>query len=126
MANKLTYDITYSNPISISVENYLNDENTVVYLYHGKADQFLSIVGEDGLSNRQRIEQSYKTPEEKRYIGAAYNKLLIKSGTILYLEYDKVNSPNFVTEGIEVVLTTILSMDLNLLKQILLMEGKME
>jgi hypothetical protein len=99
---KKLYHITFSSPQFRTLGDFLEDKSSVVNIYFSRPDYFLSIVGEDGLTNRQRIETSYKTSEEKIYIGASAYDLLLKVGTVLYLEYDSVQVA-FATEGIEVV-----------------------
>lgn len=103
--SKELYKITHSSPELKTVGDYLNEDNSIAFIYNGKADEFLNIVGEDGLTNRQRIESSFKNSEEKRFIGLESTKLPLKVGTVLYIEYSKVNNASFVTEGIEVVST---------------------
>ncbi|MBC7948984.1 MAG: M15 family metallopeptidase [Chitinophagaceae bacterium] len=100
---KSLYQITHSSPQQTTVGDLLNDKNGVAYIYHTDPDAFLAIVGKDGKTNRQRIEATYKFPEEKRYIGYKANLLPLKVGTLLYLEFSKVNEASWLTEGIEVL-----------------------
>lgn len=103
--DKELYHVTFSSPELTTVGDYLDDKNSPAYMYNTMPEKFLSIVGEDQLTNRQRIESSFKTPDERAFIGAKATDLPIKVGTLLYLEFDKVNNASFVTEGIEIVST---------------------
>ena len=99
------YKITHSSPELDTVGDFLFDKNCPAHSYWEKPDDFLNIIGIDDLTNRERIEATYKTSEEKIYIGVSANKLLLKVGTILFIDYAEINSLSFVTEGIEVVST---------------------
>jgi hypothetical protein len=103
MPNQQTYFITFSSPEYKNLGEFLADPNSPVNIYVNNADDFLKIIGDDKLTNRKRIESFYKTPDDRIYIGADAIKLPVKLGTVLYLEYSKVNAPSFITEGIEVV-----------------------
>lgn len=106
---KELYKITHSSPEIKTVGDFLDDRNGVAHSYQKKPDAFLAIsaVDSDGVrrTNRERIERSYCFPEEREYISAKANDLLLKVGTLLYVEYSEINSLSFVTEGIEVVST---------------------
>lgn len=103
--SKELYKITVSSPEFETVGDFLDDQNSVAFSYSNDPEKFLNVVGEDTLTNRQRIENSYHTVAEKIFIGAKASRLPLKVGTILYIEYDKLNELSFVTEGIEVVST---------------------
>jgi hypothetical protein len=103
---KELYKITHSSPELETVGDFLNDRDSIANTYKDDPERFLNIVGShDHLTNRQRIEQSYFLPADKRLIGSSASKLPLKIGTLLYVEYDKINELSFVTEGIEVVNT---------------------
>jgi hypothetical protein len=87
MPNQQTYFITFSSPEYKNLGEFLDDPNSPVNIYVNNADDFLKIIGDDGLTNRKRIESFYKTPDDKIYIGADAIKLPVKLGTVLYLEY---------------------------------------
>jgi hypothetical protein len=101
--NKQLYQVIVSSPIYQTVSDYLNDINSPAYQYTEMPETFLKIIGTDGLTNRQRIEQGYKDFEDKKYIGAPATGLKLRVGTIFYLEYEKVNYQSFLTKGLEVV-----------------------
>lgn len=103
---KELYKITHSSPELKTVGDFLSDSDSIANAYENDPERFLNIVGShDGLTNRQRIEQSYFLPEDKRLIGSSAAKLPLPIGMLLYVEYDKINELSFVTEGIEVVST---------------------
>src|SRR5574337_903857 len=99
------YKVVHSSPEINTVWKYVNASDSPAYNYRDNLNKFLSVIGEDGLTNRQRIEETFKYPEEKQYIGTEANKLPLKVGTILYLEFDEVNSISAMIQGIEVVST---------------------
>jgi hypothetical protein len=99
------YKVVHSSPEIDTVWKYINATDGVAYNYRDNVNKFLAVIGEDGLTNRQRIEATFKTPEEKRYIGLEGNKLPLKVGTVIYLEYEKINQVSFLIEGIDVVST---------------------
>ena len=99
------YMLTHSSPEYNTVGDLLNDKGSICNSYVNDPDGFLAVKGKDGLTNRQRIEQSFVTSEDKRNIGLPAKSLPIKVGTLLYIEYDKINETSFLTEGIEVVTT---------------------
>lgn len=104
MPNKTElYHFTHSSPEIETVAELLANASSPAFLYNKEPNTFLAIVGEDNLTNRQRIEATFVLPEDIFYVGAAWDKLPLHPGTILYLEYEKVNQPSFLTEGIEVV-----------------------
>jgi hypothetical protein len=105
MADKSLYKVVHSSPEIDTVWKYVHAPDSPAYNYRDNIDKFLAVVGEDGLTNRQRIETTFNNPEEKQYIGIAGDKLPLKVGTVLYLEYDKVNQVSFLIEGIDVVST---------------------
>jgi hypothetical protein len=105
MGNIKVYKVVHSSPEIDTVWKYIHASDSPAYNYRDEVNKFLSIIGEDGLTNRQRIESTFKNPEEKSYIGLDGNKLPLKVGTVLYLEYEKVNQISFLIEGIEVVST---------------------
>jgi len=100
---KELYHFTHSSPEIETVADLLESNSSPAFMYFNKPERFLAIVGEDKLTNRQRIESMYLLPEEKIYIGAGWSKLPLMVGTILYLESEQVNQPSFLTEGINVV-----------------------
>jgi len=99
------YHITTS-PEYGTVMDLLNDPNSVASSYLNDPDRFLSIVGEDGLTNRERIELTYIHPGELLNKGKKADKLPLKTGTLLYVEFEYINQESFLTEGIEVVSTS--------------------
>lgn len=101
--NSELYHFIHTSPEIETVADLLNQQSSPAFLYQQYPERFLAIVGEDNLTNRQRIENSYLLPEDKIFIGKAWSKLRLLPGTLLYLEYEKVNQPSFLTEGIEVV-----------------------
>lgn len=99
------YKVVHSSPEIDTVWKYVSASDSVAFNYRDDIEKFLAVIGEDTLTNRQRIEATFKTPEEKRYIGAEAKKLPLKVGTVLYLEYEKINQISFLIEGIDVVST---------------------
>src|SRR6218665_126567 len=104
MPESFKYKVVHSSPEIDTVWKYINTPDLPAYNYRDDINRFLSVVGDNGWTNRQRIESTF-SPEEKSLIGAEGNRLPIKVGTVLYLEYEKVNQVSFLTEGIEVVST---------------------
>lgn len=105
MPDRGLYKVFHSSSEIKTVIDYVNDISSPAYPYAKDPERFLNIIGDDGLTNRQRIERGYKLKSEKEYIGAPANRLLLKPGIIFYLEYEKVNEQSFLTQGIEVVTT---------------------
>lgn len=104
--DKKLYKVTHSSPEIKTVIDYVTDPNSPAFIYAANPADFLAVAGEDGITNRQRIEETFKYPEEKKWIGLSADKLPLKVGTVLYIEYEKVNKASFVTEGIGVVSTS--------------------
>ena len=100
---KQLYHFTHSSPEIKTVADLLNNPNSPAFLYNTDPNGFLNIVGEDGRTNRERIEATFTFPEYKRFIGAPFSKLPLLNGTLLFVEYEKVNKPSFLTEGITVI-----------------------
>lgn len=103
MPGKKLYHFTHSSPEIKTVADLLDRKDSPIFLYNQDPNGFLNIVGEDGLTNRQRIECTYTLPEDAIYKGADFSRMPLLTGTVLYLEYSKVNKPSFLTEGINVV-----------------------
>ncbi len=97
------YHFTHSSPEITTVADLLANADSPAFLYNKDPNGFLQIIGEDGLTNRQRIEATYTLPGDAIFKGAKFSRLILKVGTLLYIEYEKVNQPSFLTEGIEVV-----------------------
>lgn len=97
------YTVTFSSPEFKTVFEYLNYGQSPAFSYRNEPERFLNVLGPDGLTNRQRIERTYYTASEKEYVGKSAEFLLIKTGTLFYLEFEVVNETSFLTEGIEVV-----------------------
>ncbi len=103
MPGKKLYHYTHSSPEIKTVADLLADHNSPVFLYNQDPNGFLAIKGEDGLTNRERIESTYTLPEDAIYKGADFSRMPLHTGTLFYLEYSKVNQPSFLTQGINVV-----------------------
>lgn len=103
MPNNQLYHFTHSSPEIKTLADLLDNPNSPAFMYNEDPNGFLKIVGEDGLTNRQRIEATYTLPEDAIYIGAEFSRMPVKVGTLLYLAYEKVNKPSFLTEGIDVI-----------------------
>jgi len=101
---KQLYHYTHSSPEITTLADLLTNQDSPCYLYFNQPETFLNIIGEDGLTNRQRIESTYTLPSDPAP-GTKFSRMTIKVGTLLYLEYEKVNQPSFLTAGIEVVST---------------------
>src|SRR5258706_16470834 len=99
------YKVTFSSSEEKDVLAYLSDPSSIARVYQNDPEGFLNITGEDGLTNRQRIEATYRTPEEKKFIGANAANLPLKVGVLLYIEQDKANQSALAISGIEVIST---------------------
>lgn len=98
------YSISFSSPEYKTLGAWISDPSSPIFCYNDKPDYFLdNIVGEDGLTNRQRIHEQFKTPDTRDFINSGFQTLPIHPGLLLYLEYSVVNQTGFVTEGIQVV-----------------------
>ncbi|MFT3908057.1 MAG: hypothetical protein QM737_01415 [Ferruginibacter sp.] len=103
MPGKKLYHFTHSSPEIKTLADLLAKQDSPVFLYNQDPNGFLKIIGEDGQTNRQRIESTYTLPEDAIYKGADFSRMPLHTGTVLYLEFEKVNKPSFLTEGINVV-----------------------
>lgn len=96
------YHFTHSSPEITTVADLLANQNSPAFLYNREPLRFLNIIGEDGLTNRQRIEATYTLPDDP-VKDTPFTRMTLKVGTIFYLEAEMVNKPSFLTEGIQVV-----------------------
>lgn len=110
------YKVVNSSSELNTVYKYVSSLDSPAIGYVNNLNGFLAVVGEDGLTNGQRIIQSFKTAYERNIlindgvIDESDNVLTpevlpIKPGTVFYIEYEKVNTISFLTEGLEVVST---------------------
>ncbi len=106
MPNKTElYMVTHSSPELETVGDYLNVQTSPAFAYNGNSDKFLSVVGKDKKTNRERIIGTYNSIEKKRYANYSGSNLPLKVGTLFYIEAEKLNTISFATEGIKVVST---------------------
>lgn len=98
------YHFTHSSPEITTVADLLANANSPAYLYNREPERFLKVIGEDGLTNRERIEATYTLPDDPPK-GTKFSRMTLKVGTVFYLEAEMVNKPSFLTDGIEVVST---------------------
>lgn len=117
MADIKKYKVIHSSPEIDTVYKYVSATDSPAANYIGNMQAFLNVMGDDKLTNGQRILSTFKTAYDRQPlidsgIIASDGKtvldagsLPLKVGTILYLEYEKINTVSFLTEGLEVVST---------------------
>jgi hypothetical protein len=116
MAELKTYKVTHSSPELETLHDYITDPDSPAFAYGNDYRRFLAVLGEDGLTNEHRMMAGLKTASERNQLIRSgiindNNEILnpalirIKVGTIFYIEFEKVNTVSFLTEGIEVVST---------------------
>lgn len=101
------FHFTHTDPEIDTVFDLLKDPNSPAFLYGTDPNGFLNVLGEENppLTNRQRIEATYTLNIDKGFIGATYDKMPLKVGTLIYIDRAKINQETFLTEGIEIVST---------------------
>ncbi|HMG66455.1 MAG TPA: hypothetical protein VK588_02180, partial [Chitinophagaceae bacterium] len=114
-----TYKVVISSSELNTLYKYVNAPDSPAGNYLQDLNGLLGVTDDNGESNLQRIFQTYKTSIEfdalvdagilskndNKYTVLTPEDLPLKVGTVLYLEYNKVNTISFLTEGLEVVST---------------------
>lgn len=103
------YQVIHSSPEVKTVYDYCNQIDSVAFKYVQKISEFLNIVGEDNITNLDRILASYTTVDEKNINGqlskspSLQGQMLLKVGTKLFIPISEVERVGLLTQGIEVV-----------------------
>jgi hypothetical protein len=104
MADQIeVYEVIHTSPLFKTVLDYILDEDSPAFQYSTNPDSFLLVKNKSGQTNREIIEGSYNTQNEKKSIGKGAAEMLIKVGTQLAIEKQKANEAGLLTEGLEVV-----------------------
>lgn len=102
------YQVVHTSPELKTVKEYCAQIDSPAFKYVKRVQDFLSIVGEDKLTNLDRILSSYISVSEKENNPATkQGDLLLKVGTIFYIPVDQVERVGLLTEGIEVTSNNI-------------------
>jgi hypothetical protein len=87
-----------------TVGELINNEKSVASVYKNTPDYFLSIKGDDDLTNKQRVLNQFPAFKQKELENLSSANLPLPTGIPLYVEKQKVEEI-IVTNGIEVVST---------------------
>jgi hypothetical protein len=98
------YEIIHTSPEIKTVYDFLESGVSVGHNYLDNPEAFLNVKNNKGTStNREVIEATYNATESKKYKGKDARQLLLKVGTKLAIEVDKVNKTGLDTEGLQIV-----------------------
>lgn len=98
------YIITINpSPKIKTILDFILDEDSPAFQYSSNPSSFLEIKDDQGITNRQNVEKTYRSRFEKNLIGTTVDKLIVKQGTKIALESNKINESGLLTEGLEVV-----------------------
>lgn len=96
------YEIIHTSPELKTVYDFIADSDSPAFEYIKNPDSFLAVKSEKGITNRQAVESKYTTNEEKKLKGKSAKELVLKLGTRLSIEPQKVNKAGLLTEGLEI------------------------
>jgi D-alanyl-D-alanine carboxypeptidase len=96
------YEVIHTSPELRTVYDYVLDSNSPAFNYSKDLDAFLKVKNRRGKTNREVIENSYNTNEEKALKGEGAQQLILKIGTRLAIEPQKVNKAGLLTQGLEI------------------------
>lgn len=98
------YEVVHTSPENKTVQDYIEDTNSPAHGYLNDPDSFLLVKNNNGLTNREVIEATYTSKKEKEtYAGKTPKEMLLKIGTRLVVEQQKVDRAGLLTQGLEVV-----------------------
>lgn len=105
----IVYELEHSSPEIATVGEYCADINSPAAKYVDKENSFLNVKGKDGVTNKERIFNTYTEAENEEYKNKAAKDLLLKVGTVLAVPTEKIERNALLTAGIEVVTNDIVS-----------------
>lgn len=104
MPDTLVYEVVHTSPELKTVYDYIVAEDSPAFAYVENPESFLNIKNVKGQTNREVIEATYTTKKEKTdYKGKSTKVMLLKVGTRLAIEQEKVNKAALMTDGFEIV-----------------------
>lgn len=102
------YEVVHTDVSITIVRNYIADPTGPAFGYQTDPESFLNVQNTQGITNRAVIEATYTTKDEKdTYVGKPTSQLLLKIGTRLAIEQQKVNREGLLTQGFKVASTNI-------------------
>lgn len=102
MAELQIYEVIHTSPELKTVYDFISDSDSLAFNYVQNPESFLNVKDSKGRTNRESIENTYNTNAERKLKGKSSKELILKLGTRLAIEAQKVNKAGLLTEGLEI------------------------
>lgn len=117
-SSKRFYHVTISTLELNTIGNYCGDYSSPAFKFVGNETDFLDLVDDDGVTNRQRLYDTYNSQETANYLNYSDKNLPLKLGVRFCIPVDKVERNGLLTQGLLVVSNSDVAFKANALAEI--------